>query len=66
MRFDTVLASLLILTGLVCLVMSGTFFSGINAEQYSRTFLQICLWMGILILISGLVYFIFIKRKKGD
>lgn len=66
MRFETVLASLLVLSGLACLAMSGTFFSGINAEQYIRTFIQVCIWMGIPILISGIVYFIFIRRKKGD
>lgn len=66
MHFEKILAIFLIITGLACLAMSGTFLSGFNIERYIETLIQLCIWMGIPVVFSGIIYFILIKRKKGD
>ncbi len=63
-KTEMILAILLILVGIGCLTMSGTMLFQENLSLYFQTFIQVCLWIGVPILIAGILYFIFLK--KGD
>ncbi|SEB05562.1 hypothetical protein SAMN05421743_11472 [Thalassobacillus cyri] len=57
---------LLIGTGLMCLTLSATtmWAAESSGEAYLKTFLQLCLWMGIPLVIVGFVYFVLLKKRK--
>ncbi len=65
-RLEWLIVITLVVIGLSCLTMSAT--SMMNPESirdYLSNLLKICLWIGIPVLIAGIVYMIF-KRKKRD
>lgn len=63
-KIEIILPFVLIAVGLGCLTMSGSMMFQQNISAYFETFIKICLWMGLPILISGVIY-LFMK-KKGD
>jgi hypothetical protein len=62
-KVEYLVALVLIVLGLVCLTMSGTYLLEQNLAVYALTFVKVCIWIGIPIAIIGLVYFFIIKRK---
>lgn len=62
-RFEIIFSSLLIIIGLVCLTMSGTMMLGTGIAGYLSTFIQICLWMGIPLVLTGLLYWRYKKKE---
>lgn len=65
-RIEWLIAIALVVIGLSCLTMSAA--SMMNPESihdYFSTFMQICLWIAVPLIIVGVVY-ILIKRKKRD
>jgi hypothetical protein len=55
----------MIIIGLSCLTVSGTWMLNPDSiRPYLNTFLQICLWIGIPVLLAIIVYFVF-KVRKG-
>jgi membrane protein DedA with SNARE-associated domain len=65
-KIEYLIALALVVIGIACLTMSGTYLLDQNITVYAMTFLKICLWIGIPIIIIGLVYFILVKRKRGE
>ncbi len=64
-KIEWLIAVLLILMGLVCLTVSATVMWGPESiETYLRTFIQLCLWMGLPIIIIGIIYLLFLKKRK--
>ncbi len=64
-KIEWLIVALLIAMGLMCLTVSGTTMWGTESiESYLKTFLQLCLWMGLPILITGIIYFIILKNRK--
>jgi cytochrome bd-type quinol oxidase subunit 2 len=58
------IAILLVLVGLSCLTMSATIMNP-SVHEYWNTFFWICTLIGIPVVVVGVLYLIF-KRKKGD
>jgi len=63
-KIEIFLSVVLIAVGIGCLTMSGSMMFQQGISVYFETFFKICLWMGLPILISGIIY-LFMKRK-GD
>ena len=64
-KIEWLLALLLILIGLSCLTVSGTMMMGSESiDSYIHTFMQLCLWMGIPVVIIGIAYIVIKKKKK--
>ncbi|WP_336788507.1 hypothetical protein [Paenibacillus sp. MMO-177] len=64
-RLDWFIAISLVAIGLSCLTMSATSIMRPDSfHVYLSMLMGICLWTGIPILIAGIVYMIF-KRKRG-
>jgi di/tricarboxylate transporter len=64
-RIDYVIAGVLVLIGLLCLTTSGSYLIGFSIEAYMETFLQLCMWIGIPIVVIGVIYFIILFLRKG-
>lgn len=64
-KIEYIIALALIIVGLGCLTMSGSYMLEQNIMAYAMTFIKICLWMGIPIAIVGIVYY-FILRGRGE
>ncbi|MBM7570556.1 LPXTG cell wall anchor domain-containing protein [Aquibacillus albus] len=66
-KIEWLIVILLITMGLGCLTVSATTMWGTESfETYLTTFLQLCLWMGLPILILGIVYLLFLKKRKNN
>ncbi|MFD2216522.1 hypothetical protein [Metabacillus endolithicus] len=65
-RIEYVIASLLVIVGLACLTTSGSYLMGDGLDAYITTFLQLCMWLGIPIVVVGVIYLILIRIKKGE
>ena len=63
---EWLIALALVAIGVSCMTISGTLMLKPGSIQfYLDTFLRICLWIGIPVLIAIIVYWIFkFKRKK--
>lgn len=61
------IAGFLVIMGLICLTVSGTFIiEPESIRQYFDTFINLCFWMGLPVLVVGLIYYIIlVKRKRG-
>ncbi|MFZ3580137.1 hypothetical protein [Virgibacillus sp. DJP39] len=63
-KIEWLIAILLIIIGLTCLTVSGTTMWGTESMQsYFETFIFLCLWMGLPVVIIGIVYMIVLKKK---
>lgn len=62
-KIEWLIAGLLIGAGVMCLTASASTMGG-SMEGVLRTFLQVCIWMGLPLLVIGVIYFIFLKSKK--
>lgn len=63
-KIEIILSVVLIAVGVVCLTMSGSMMFQQDISFYFETFIKICLWMGIPIIIAGITYLL-IKRKRS-
>lgn len=63
-KVEWLIIGLLIGVGLICLTASASTMGGGSMEGVLRTFLQVCIWMGLPLLVIGIIYFIFLKSKK--
>ncbi|QTM99054.1 hypothetical protein ERJ70_06915 [Sediminibacillus dalangtanensis] len=63
-KFEYILAGLLIFIGLGCLTASISLTTGDSWEMYVKHFFELCLFMGIPILIIGIIYFFIIAKRK--
>lgn len=62
---EWMLALGLVIIGLSCLTVSGTWMLNPDSiRPYLNTFLQICLWIGIPVII-GIIIYLFLKGRKG-
>lgn len=62
-RIEYVIAGLLVIIGLACLTTSGSYLMGAGVDAYIMTFLQLCFWLGIPIVVVGIIYFIIIRKR---
>jgi hypothetical protein len=63
---EWVIAIALVAIGLSCLTVSATsMLSPDSIRPYLHTFIQICLWAGIPVLLAVFFYLI-LRKKKGD
>ncbi|WP_408011507.1 hypothetical protein ACJROX_15205 [Pseudalkalibacillus sp. A8] len=60
------LATFIILIGIICLTISGTHKLGSESiHSYVMTFVNLCMWIGLPLLIVGFIYlFLLIREKK--
>lgn len=63
-RIEIILAGLLIVVGIVCLTMSGTLMLETELAVYLTTLVQICLWMGIPLILTGLLYWRYTRKRR--
>lgn len=63
-RMEVVLSICLIAAGLICLTMSGSLMFEQEIAVYFKTFVQICLWMGIPIILVGVFYLFYRKKRR--
>lgn len=63
-RIEFMFAGLLIIIGLMCLTMSGTLMLNQGITVYLKTFIQICLWMGIPLILVGIFYLFYRKKRR--
>lgn len=64
-KTETLIAFLLILSGLMCLTMSGGFLLYPGTASFLGTFAQICLWVALPFIGIGLLYWHFgLKNKR--
>lgn len=63
-RIEVVLSICLIAAGLICLTMSGSLMFEQGMDNYVKTFVQVCMWMGIPIILVGLFYLFYRKKRK--
>ncbi|CAM3687015.1 hypothetical protein GCM10009865_43430 [Aeromicrobium ponti] len=63
-KMEVLMSILLIVLGLVCLTMSGSMMFQQDLSVYIKTFVQICLWMGVPILLAGVSYLLLIKKRR--
>lgn len=63
-KIESFLAGFLIVIGLVCLTMSGTLMAEVGITDYLKTFVQICLWMGIPLVLTGMLYWQYARKRR--
>jgi hypothetical protein len=63
-KIEYLIALTLVVLGLACLTMSGSYLLEQNIAVYAMTFLKICLWIGIPIVIVWVCVFLYRKKKK--
>lgn len=66
-KTEWLLAGLLIIMGLVCLTASASTMGGaVSTGGFLKNFLQLCLWMGLPVLVIGVIYLVVLKKKKTN
>ncbi|MFD1736732.1 hypothetical protein ACFSCX_09150 [Bacillus salitolerans] len=65
-KVEYIIALILIMLGIVCLTMSGSYMLEQNIMAYAKMFIKVCLWMGIPISVVGVVYYFIIKRRGEE
>jgi hypothetical protein len=63
-KIEYLLAILLILIGLGCHTASITLTTGKGWEVYLKHFFELCMFMGIPVLVIGIIYFFIITKRK--
>lgn len=64
-KMEWLIVGLLISMGLICLTASASTMGGNGSmEGLLKTFLQICLWMGLPVLVIGIIYVVARINKK--
>lgn len=64
-KIEWIIVLLLIGTGLMCLTLSATtMLATESSDSYLKTFLQLCIWMGLPLVIVGFVYLVLLKKRK--
>lgn len=62
---EWILPFVLVIIGLLCLTISGTWLLDPDSiRSYLNTFLLICLWIGIPVIISVIIYY-GLRGRKG-
>lgn len=66
-KLEWLVAAVLVMVGLTCLTVSATTMLGAGSiEPYLSTFLHLCLWMGVPVLLVGIIYIIFLKKRHDQ
>ncbi|AQQ53239.1 hypothetical protein [Planococcus lenghuensis] len=63
-KIEFTVAALLIVAGLLCLAASGSWLFNPGALELLKTFIQVCLWMGIPLVLTGGLYWWFKKKRR--
>lgn len=63
-RIEVFLAVLLVVIGILCLTMSGTLMLETGLTVFLTTFIQVCLWMGIPLILTGIIYWRYTKKRR--
>ncbi|MGB6407788.1 MULTISPECIES: hypothetical protein [Planomicrobium] len=63
-RIEVFLAVLLVVIGILCLTMSGTLMLETGLTVFLTTFVQVCLWMGIPLILTGIIYWRYTKKRR--
>lgn len=63
-RFEVIVSVVIITVGVMCLAMSGSFMFQKDLSNFIKTFIQICVWMGIPLLLAGIIYLVFIRKRR--
>ncbi|KAA0956092.1 hypothetical protein FQ085_14700 [Planococcus sp. ANT_H30] len=63
-RIEVFLAILLVVIGILCLTMSGTLMLETGLTVFLTTFVQVCLWMGIPLILTGVIYWQYTKKRR--
>lgn len=63
-KTEVILAGMLIAAGIVCLTMSGTLMLETGLTVYLTTFVQICLWMSIPLILTGFLYWRYTRKRR--
>jgi Na+-driven multidrug efflux pump len=65
-RVEWLIAVALVVIGLSCLTMSATYMLNPNSlKAYLNNFLQICIWIGIPMVIIAVTYYLLKKKGKS-
>lgn len=63
---DWLIALALVLMGIGCLTMSASWMMGSGSIlRYVNNFFNVCMWIGIPLIVMAIVYLI-IKSRKGE
>lgn len=63
-RIEVFIAVLLVVIGILCLTMSGTLMLETGLTVFLTTFVQVCLWMGIPLILTGIIYWRYTKKRR--
>lgn len=63
-RIEVFLAVLLVVIGVLCLTMSGTLMLETELTVFVTTFVQVCLWMGIPLILTGIIYWRYTRKRR--
>lgn len=63
-RIEVFLAVLLVVIGILCLTMSGTLMLETGLMVFLTTFVQVCLWMGIPLVLTGIIYWRYTRKRR--
>ncbi|QHJ70921.1 hypothetical protein [Planococcus halotolerans] len=63
-RIEVFLAILLVVIGILCLTMSGTLMLETGMTVFLTTFFQVCLWMGIPLTLTGIIYWRYSRKRR--
>ncbi len=63
-RIEAFFAVLLVVIGILCLTMSGTLLLETGLTVFLTTFVQVCLWMGIPLILTGIIYWRYTRKRR--
>lgn len=64
-KIEWLIAAVFVIMGLTCFTVSATTMWGEESiGSYLNTFVHVCLWMGLPVLIVGIIYIIFLKKRN--
>ncbi|RLQ92800.1 hypothetical protein [Planomicrobium sp. Y74] len=61
---EVFLVVLLVVIGILCLTMSGTLMLETGMTVFLTTFFQVCLWMGIPLILTGIIYWRYTRKRR--
>ncbi|MEN1969631.1 hypothetical protein WMZ97_16325 [Lentibacillus sp. N15] len=65
-KIEWLIAGLLIVAGLICLTVSGTaIWETESIVSYFKTFIQLCLWTGLPLVVFGTIYLVILLKGKN-
>ncbi|ANU23387.1 hypothetical protein [Planococcus donghaensis] len=63
-KIEVFLAVMLVVIGIFCLTMSGTLMLETGLTVFLTTFVQVCLWMGVPLVLTAIIYWQYARKRR--